>query len=180
MRIVDPIRDINDVEKIKEYLESENIRNYLLFIIGINTAIKSNLILNLRLIDIVDERLSIRSYIELENKKYYINESIRFAIKKFLQKKNMELDAYLFESQKTNLPINRSHLYKILKNVVMNCDIEMNIGNETLRKTYGYHYYYQTGNIKYLKEIFNKASTKTLFEYLGVEEGKSNRLQFHL
>ena len=168
MNMVSPIKDKNDIEKIKIYLENENIRNYLLFTIGINTAIKSHLILNLKLKDIVDDECNIKEYIELENKKYYINESIKIAIENFLKKKSLSLEDYLFESQKSNMPINRSHLYKILQNTVKECHIDINVGNETLRKTYGYHYYYQTGDIKYLKIMFNKASTKKLIEYLGI------------
>lgn len=180
MNMVSPIKDKNDIEKIKMYLENENIRNYLLFTIGINTAIKSHLILNLKLRDIVDEKYNIKENIELENKKYYINEAIKEAIGNFLEKKELQLDDYLFESQKSNMPINRSHLYKILKNTVRDCDIEISVGNETLRKTFGYHYYYQTGDIKYLKTMFNKASTKKLFEYLGIEGTIKNTEKFYL
>ena len=180
MNKVSPIKYKSDIEKIKGYLENENIRNYLLFTIGINTAIKSNLILNLKLSDIVDEEYKVRENIELEDRKYYINEAIQNAIDKFLEKKALGLDDYLFESQKSNMPINRSHLYKILRNTVKGCDIDINVGNETLRKTFGYHYYYQTGDIKYLKTMFNKTSTKKLFEYLGIEEPIKNTSKFYL
>ena len=140
--------DKSDIEKIKMYLENENIRNYLLFTIGINTAIKSHLILNLKLKDIVDEEYKIKEYIELDNRKNYINEGIQDAISNFLKKRNIGLEDYLFESQKSKKPINRSHLYKILKSTVKDCNMDISVGNETLRKTFGYHYYYQTGDIK--------------------------------
>ena len=66
MNMVSPIKDKSDIEKIKMYLENENIRNYLLFTIGINTAIKSHLILNLKLKDIVDEEYKIKEYIRID------------------------------------------------------------------------------------------------------------------
>ncbi|MDV5105912.1 tyrosine-type recombinase/integrase [Clostridium perfringens] len=168
--MTEPIKNMCDIEKIKKYLKVTNKRNYLLFVIGINTTIKSNQILNLKLCDVVDSNKCIREYICIDEKKYTINKAINQALKEFLEEQNLQLDSYLFESQKSRLPINRSHLYRILNNVVKDCNIKIHIGNETLRKTFGYHYYYKTQNIKYLKEVFNKHSTKTLFEYLEIKE----------
>ncbi len=169
MQKVQPIKNICDIEKIKLYLKESNRRNYLLFVIGINTGIKSNQILNLKVKDVVDDDYKTKSYIDIDNKEYFINEPINQAIKEFLEENDIGLNSYLFESQKYELPINRSHLYRILNNAVSKCNIDIHIGNETLRKTFGYHYYHKTRDVKYLKEIFNKASQKTLFDYLGIE-----------
>lgn len=179
MEKVEPIKDIKDIEKIKSYLRKFNKRNYLLFVIGINTAMKSNQILNLKLKDIVDKDYKVKDYINLD-KSYLINESIKIAIKDFLQENKLELNSYLFESQKTHLPINRSHLYRILNNAVSSCNIDIHIGNETLRKTFGYHYYHKTRNVKYLKNIFNKASQKALFDYLDIEDEICGYKEFFL
>ena len=180
MEKVQPIKNMYDIDKIKLYLKESNKRNYLLFVMGINTGIKSNQILNLKLKDVLDNNYDIREYIDIENKKYFINEAISQSIKEFIVEKKLDLDSYLFESQKSNLPINRSHLYKILNKAVNECNIDINIGNETLRKTFGYHYYYKTKDIKYLKEIFNQASKKTLFEYLEIEDDLSECREFFL
>ncbi|MFR9068763.1 MAG: tyrosine-type recombinase/integrase [Paraclostridium sp.] len=168
MQKVQPIKNICDIEKIKLYLKESNRRNYLLFVIGINTGIKSNQILNLKVKDVVDDKYNVKKYINIECKEYFINEPISQAIREFLKENELELNSYLFESQKSDLPINRSHLYRILNKAVNECNIDIHIGNETLRKTFGYHYYYKTRDVKYLKEIFNQASQKTLFEYLDI------------
>ena len=42
MEKVQPIKNMCDIEKIKLHLKESNKRNYLLFVIGINTGIKSN------------------------------------------------------------------------------------------------------------------------------------------
>lgn len=180
MEKVEPIKKISDIEKIKLHLKESNKRNYLLFIIGINTGIKSNQILKLKLRDLIDDKYKVKKYINIENKQYFINDSIYQAINEFLEGNKIDLDSYLFESQKSNLPINRSHLYRILNNVAKECDINIHIGNETLRKTFGYHYYYKTRDIKYLKEIFNQASQRTLFEYLGIESDLEKCKEFFL
>lgn len=180
MKKVEPIKNICDIEKIKLYLKKSNKRDYLLFVLGINTGIKSKQILNLKLKDVVDDYYEIKKYIIIDNKKYFINKPISQAIKEFLEINKITLDSYLFENKKTNLPINRSHLYRILNNAVSACNIDIQIGNETLRKTFGYHYYYKTSNIKYLKEIFNKASKKTLFDYLCISNDLIECKEFFL
>ena len=38
MNIVDPIRDKDDIQAMKEYLREWNERNYLLFLFGINSG----------------------------------------------------------------------------------------------------------------------------------------------
>lgn len=168
MEKVQPIKNMCDIEKIKLHLKESNKRNYLLFVMGINTGIKSNQILNLKLKDVVDDDYKIKNYIDIDNKEYFINEPINQAIKEFLEENEIGLNAYLFKSQKSELPIDRSQVYKILNKSVSECNLDIHIGNETLRKTFGYHYYYKTRDVKYLKKIFNKASQKTLFDYLGI------------
>ena len=180
MEKVQPIKNMCDIEKIKLHLKQSNKRNYLLFVIGINTGITSNQVLNLKLKDVVDNKYRIKKYIEIEDKEYFINEAISQAIMEFLEENELDLNSYLFESQKSDLPINRSHLYRILNKAVSECNIDIHIGNETLRKTFGYHYYYQTRDVKYLKEIFNQASQKTLFEYLGISDDLVKCKEFFL
>lgn len=170
MNIVEPIKDPTDIEKIKDYLSSDNKRNYLLFIIGINTPLKSHLILDLKFSSFFNEDYSLKDFIEIDDRKFFINESIKIAIKDYVIDKNYDLCDYIFQSNKTKNPINRSHLYKILNDAVKECNITIKIGNETLRKTFGYHYYSQTGNVNYLKKLFNKSSSKMLFQYLGISD----------
>ena len=110
MQKVQPIKKMCDIEKIKLHLKESNKRNYLLFVIGINTGIKSNQILNLKIRDVVDDEYKIKEYIGIDNKEYFINEPISQAVKEFLEENEIDLNSYLFESQKSDLPINRSHL----------------------------------------------------------------------
>lgn len=39
MKFVQPIRDLEQIQQIKEYLKEENERNYILFVMGINTGL---------------------------------------------------------------------------------------------------------------------------------------------
>jgi integrase len=48
---VEPIRDIEKIQEIKEYLLRRSYRNYLLFIFGINSGLRISDILPLRVMD---------------------------------------------------------------------------------------------------------------------------------
>lgn len=52
MNIVDPIRDKDDIQAMKEYLREWNERNYLLFLFGINSGLRVGDILRIRVKDV--------------------------------------------------------------------------------------------------------------------------------
>jgi integrase len=52
MNKVDPIRDKSLIEEIKTELLKDNYRNYLLFVLGINTGLRIGDILKLKVQDV--------------------------------------------------------------------------------------------------------------------------------
>ena len=52
MNTVEPIRDVGDIEKMKSYLLASNYRDYLLFVLGINTGLRISDLLKLKVSDI--------------------------------------------------------------------------------------------------------------------------------
>ena len=53
MEYVDPIRDINKINAIKRNLQQKSPRDFLLFVIGINTGIRVSDLLSLKVGDVV-------------------------------------------------------------------------------------------------------------------------------
>lgn len=52
MNIVQPIRDKEMIKELKEYFKEQNERNYILFLLGINTGLRISDILRLRVRDV--------------------------------------------------------------------------------------------------------------------------------
>ena len=48
MELVEPIRDIRKIEKMKKYLKAKSLRDYCLFTVGINSGLRVSDLLNLR------------------------------------------------------------------------------------------------------------------------------------
>ena len=182
MKLVKPIKSLEDVNKIKDYLRLKNLRNYLIFVMGINTGIKTCQMLDLRLKDILDNENNIRDYISINGIEYDITLNTKKAIKEYILCIPVEenKNSYLFKSNKGDLPINRSHLYRILNDAAKKCEVDLSIGNETLRKTFGYHYYHQIGDLKHLQLVLNQKSVTKLYDYLDIDNDIDFNKKFNL
>lgn len=60
MNFVQPIRDPEQIQQIKEYLKENSKRNYILFVMGINTGLRISDILKLRIGDLKGSHISMR------------------------------------------------------------------------------------------------------------------------
>ena len=49
-----------------------------------------------------------------------------------------------------------------------------NLGTHTLRKTFGFHYYNQTGDIATLMQMFNHSKEEVTLRYIGITQEKMN------
>ncbi|MED2910108.1 tyrosine-type recombinase/integrase, partial [Bacillus thuringiensis] len=142
MNFVQPIRDPEQIQQIKEYLKEKNARNYILFVMGINTGLRISDILKLKVGDLKGSHISMREMKTGKQKRIQITAALKRELRWFNE--NREDDEYLLKSrQGKNRPIGRSMAYKILSGVAAEFGLD-EIGTHTLRKTYGYHMYMQT------------------------------------
>jgi integrase len=91
MNFVEPIRDRKKIAQIKNLLRGqERYRDLLLFVVGINTALRISDLLDLQITHFLDDQRQIRQRFWIKEKKrgkrqeVVINESIREALKEYL------------------------------------------------------------------------------------------------
>ncbi len=60
MNFVQPIRDPEQIQQLKEYFKEKSLRNYILFIMGINTGLRISDILKLKVGDVKGSHISMR------------------------------------------------------------------------------------------------------------------------
>lgn len=168
MNFVQPIREPEQIQQIKDYLKEKNARNYILFVMGINTGLRISDILKLKVGDVQGSHISMREMKTGKQKRIQITSALKRELRWFSE--GREVGEYLLKSRKgKNRPIGRSMAYKILKSTAAEFGLD-EIGTHTLRKTYGYHMYMQTKNIALLMEIFNHSSEKVTLRYIGVNQ----------
>ena len=173
MKKVHPIRDKQIIEDIKEFLKERNERDYVLFVLGINTGMRIGDILKLKVGDVRGEEISIVEMKTEKIKEVPINRSLSSALKPYI--KGKPDDEYLFLSRKKDKKkkgraIDRSTAYKIIKEAAVSCGFKKNCGTHTMRKTFGYMHYKRNGNIAALQKIFNHDKEITTYIYIGLEK----------
>lgn len=144
MNIVQPIRDKNKLEELKEELKKTGTRNYLMFLTGLNSGMRVSDVVNLTRDNIRNEDGTMKDHIVVLEKKtnkakrFPLVNGLRIEMEKYT--KNMKAGEYLFESNKgTNKPITTVQAYRIINNAANNIGLN-EIGTHTMRKSFGYHH----------------------------------------
>ena len=167
MNVVQPIKKLEDIQKIKKYL-AKKPRDVLLFSFGINTGLRISDILSLDVGDVKG-----RDYIEIREKK--TNKYKKFSLNRFLKE---EIDVFveglpseqpLFYTQK-HCRLDRAQAYRILNKAAQTVGVKERIGTHTLRKTFGYHHYKKYNDIVLLQKIFNHSLPSVTLRYIGIEQ----------
>ncbi|ADM38003.1 site-specific integrase [Bacillus spizizenii] len=168
MHIVQPIRSLEKIQDVKQYLLNKNKRDYFLFIFGINSALRISDILPLQVKDVKNkDHLWATESKTKKKRKILILESLKQEIYEYT--KDMKENEYLFKSVRTRKPISRIQAYRILREAAAACGLE-EIGTHTLRKTFGYHFYQRTKDIAELQRILNHSSPSITMRYIGIDE----------
>lgn len=137
MNTVEPIRDLDVVMDIAEYLKGKSDRDYMMFMFGIYTGLRISDILKFRVRDVKGkDAVYIREKKTGKEKRFPINAELKPVIKDYIYGKDDY--EYLFKSPRGNRPITRQQAYNILSEAGRQFDIDK-IGTHTLRKTFGYH-----------------------------------------
>jgi len=147
MDLVEPIRDRKEIEAMKKFLKERNLRDYMIFTLGINSKLKVNDLLKLRVSDIFDEKGEILINVSPnENRKEdkifpfsdtvirdYTEDLMEYFKKYFV---DALPGAAMFPSRKGGGPITRQQAHRIIINAAKAVGIKDNIGAQSLRKTF--------------------------------------------
>ena len=168
MNTVEPIKDLKLLKKIELYLEQQNLRDLLLFVMGTNTGLRVSDILALDVDDVKEKDFVVINEKKTgKYKKFPLNSKIKSLVKKFTL--NKEQGEPLFTTIYNNR-MDRIHAYRIIKNACGKNGIKNYIGTHTLRKTFGYHHYSRFKDIALLQKIMNHSSPLITLRYIGIEQ----------
>lgn len=170
MEIVRPIKDKKQIEKMKQILKQSNIRNYIMFIVGIYSALRISDILQLKVEDVRDKtHITIKEQKTHKNQHIKIHSVLKIELDEYV--KNMRDDEYLIQSGKGyNQPLSRIQAWAIIKTAAKQAGIKDDIGTHSLRKTYGFHHYQQFKDVATLQNILNHSSPAITLRYIGITQ----------
>lgn len=188
----EPIKDINDIYKISEYLIGKGrYRDNMLFIVGINFGLRVSDLIRLRFSNLINDDLTFKTtfpILELKtrntrknkrNRYITINDAVMDAVTLYLQHSPSSLSDYMFRSESNrgsneNKPINRKSVDRILKSIAYELNIDVRMSTHTLRKTFAYHHMLMANNdprkLLLLQKMFGHSSMSQTLDYIGITQ----------
>ena len=172
--LVEPIKDIAELEKLINYLKKD-IRYYTLFLIGLYSGLRISDICGLNISDVKD-----KDFIELKEqktgkyKRFPLNDIVKTALVEYLPIREEtwgigEAEDALFIGKK-HCRLDRAQVYREIVKAAKDIGIKENIGTHTMRKTFGYHHYRQFKDIALLQTLFNHSSPEITKRYIGITQ----------
>lgn len=160
--------------KIKEY---QAYRNYILFLIGFNTAFRAEDLLQLRVKDVIKGYVSIKENKTGKMQNFRMNKQLHEEITKYIETYELKNNDYLFMGQKKKdtfqgktknilYPITRQNTRLIFRKVAEAVGIDFKFGLHSLRKTFGYMYILNGGNLITLMKMYNHEEPSTTLLYV--------------
>ena len=183
MNFVEPIRDKKKIAQIKNQLRGERrFRDLLLFVVGINTALRVSDLLKLKIGDFVDQDGQVKSRFWLKEEKrgkrqeVVVNDSIGEALDEYLAAyPGIETDpehSVFFNTRTGNFrkPIRRGQVWKLIATICEDVGLRGNFGTHTLRKTWGYHARLSGVDLALIMHKLNHNSLAYTKRYLGITD----------
>ncbi len=175
-----PIRSQSDIERLKKYfLERNQYRNYALFVVGINTALRISDLLSLSWKDVYNfGSHTWEKYVNVTEQKtgkqntILLNRNAKeaLALYKSYQNPASGTDKIFCNNRSRSQPISRTQAYAIIRAACAANNIAGNISCHSLRKTFGYHAWKQNVPEVLLMNIYNHSSFAITRCYLGIEQ----------
>jgi len=180
MRVVEPIRNPKKITQIKNILKGqENPRNYLLFTLGINFALRIQDLLGLRVRDVRNDDNTIKEFVFVKERKrgkqrrIKINPGAREALEYYFSRVKAEPDDYLFpNSRDPKRPLSRVQAYRLINQWTEAVGLTGGrYGTHTLRKTWGYQARKHHGiPIELIMEKLGHESPAVTKRYIGITD----------
>lgn len=182
---VQPIRNKNDLQNMYMVAIEHDRRNvlntkhnhfqwYLLLLIGFNTALRVSDLLQLKAQDIRGEAVNVKARKTHKATRIVMNENARMEAIKAL--KDYSDDEYIFHGQYSENPVNRITAYRIIKSIADSAGVKCSVGCHSLRKTYAYWYYKESGDLATLQKILGHESRRDTLTYIGIADDEQDRM----
>lgn len=185
MKVVQPIRETRKIEAMKKILRAGGKRNEMLFVLGINSALRISDLLSLAVSDVLEENGKVKEAVSLseqktgKNKLFPLNDAAKKVINEYVEESRPDRKAALFPSRKGGKAISRIQAWAILKNAAGEVGIS-NVGTHTLRKTFGYHIYMRTNNLGLVQKLLNHRSSGETLKYIGIDQSEMDEAYLSL
>tara|TARA_R100000234_G_scaffold46587_1_gene27771 strand:- start:4790 stop:5377 length:588 start_codon:yes stop_codon:yes gene_type:complete len=177
---VQPVKDRNKLKRMLEFLEMKgNKRDALLLKFGLNTGLRINDILRLKVKHLFDSSGNLNEYLDLfesktikrrnrKLKQIKLNSVIRPELISYVRYYGLGLDDWIFFSLRDPMnPLDRVRAWTILKDAAKRAGIAK-FGTHSMRKTLAYNVYNKTKDLALVMRLLNHNDPDHTLRYIGV------------
>jgi len=177
---VQPVKDRNKLNQMINFLELKgNKRDVLLLKFGLNTGLRINDILRLKVTNLFDSSGNLKEYLDLfesktikrrnrKLKQIKLNTFIRPELISYVQYYELEADNWIFFSLRNpSKPLDRVRAWTILKEAATRSGIAK-FGTHSMRKTLAYNVYNETKDLALVMRLLNHSDPDHTLRYIGV------------
>jgi len=187
MATTQPIRDKKQIHELTaHYLRLGQLRNHILIVVALHTALRISDVLQLSWDDVYD----------FDTKK--VKKSITIVEKKTKKTKTIALHrtvinalalyapqaarrgGFLILNPRTDKPISRVQAYRLIRAAAEAVSIDIRVSCHSLRKTFGYHAWKDGVSPAVIVEIYNHNSLAVTRRYLGVTQDDKDAVYLKL
>jgi integrase len=187
MATTEPIRNKKQVRQLTDYyLHRGELRNHVLVVLGIYTALRISDLLRLRWDDVYDfNNNRVRTSVRITEKKtkkvktFAMNKDAIRALTLFA-KQSARQGAFLIENPQTKKAISRIQAYRLIRAAAETLQLPTRVSCHSLRKTFGYHAWKSGVSPAVIMEIYNHNSLQVTRRYLGVTQDDKNAVYMGL
>ncbi|TDM04021.1 tyrosine-type recombinase/integrase [Macrococcus carouselicus] len=172
---VEPLKDVLVIERLKVHLRRRHIKYYLLFAVGINAPLKTEELVRLTVRDVKPPVFRAVNGFQIVLPDY-----LRAELDAFIQSENLQQGDHLFTSDRTGKPYTRQQLHRTLSEAAQALDIRLNIGMQSLKKTFAYHLYESGMDITDLQHLLGHQSKKMTYHFIDVPQLPSSCITLNL
>ncbi|WP_273853773.1 tyrosine-type recombinase/integrase [Guptibacillus spartinae] len=177
---VGPIKNIQQINHLKKVLLERSKRDYLLFVLSVNTGMRLAPLLHLTH-EHVMKNDSIKEYLEAsitETTDVYLNSEVRRALSLYMSEPVSHDPYYLFHTKKdVAQPITRQQVHRILSQAGKVAALEHPISFHSLRKTFGYHAFQQGVAVSLIQKIYGHGTRSETLKYIGINSNQIPKLK---
>lgn len=196
-----PIKDKRDLERLMYYLLNQYQsaktpikkmnadRNYMLCLLGFNTAFRAEDLLQLRVIDLKNGVVTIRENKTNKVQNYKMKQALHDDILAYVERNDLLDGDYLFTGQKKMQdgkkyysPLTRQQAWKIVTAATEAVGIGSKIGIHGMRKTFAYQFLLGGGNMLTLSKMLNHNNVidTMLYAMWGNEDASKERSNIYI
>jgi integrase len=185
MEFVEPIRDKKQIDNMKRYLKERNLRDWLLFVLGINNGLRISDLLALQIADVKGcDRITIREKKTGKTKDFPLSDNCKKAVSEYIKATGLTMGP-LFPSRKCTGcrgtgAISRQQAYAAINAAARAVGIKVAIGTHTLRKTFGYWAFQQGVDVTRIQQLLNHSAPSVTLRYIGITKDELDQVYINI